>query len=252
MKKLCIIAVLTLICAVCLGFSTTALAETVAEPETSTETIVDENNNSTSASEENSDMDTIVEDLTEKLTIALNKIAELTGADNFFNTKILPGLIGAAVTLIVGAIVFVLPFVKNKKIRAQLEGFVSALQTKCTELQNQLNSVDPANLRKMWVEEFENDLKLMMKEFKSEYGSYFKTFVTLKTTIETTYSQMVNLIDAARQAWASKPEVAALLAESPEKSTLEKQVAENEALKNYIRSVKGEEAESIIKGLEAV
>ena len=243
MKKriLFLLLALTLLCALCVGTSVTVFAEEVAETEITTE--IEETLN---------DKELTAEEVEAKLAELIAKVNSLTGEDNFFKNKILPWLIAGITDLAMVGFLIIRPYIKSKNRAKQLEGYVQALQNDKENLTTLLSSTDAPAIQKAIADMFGNYIENTMKLLKSEFGSYMNTFVSMKTTIETTYAQMKALCDAARQAWAAKPEVVALLAESPEKSTLEAQAKENEKLKNYIREIKGEEAEKIISDLGVV
>ncbi len=248
-KILVVFAVLALLCTLCMGSSSVAFAQTIdnesevislyeaTEPETPSETddaIAD---------------DMTSEDMKKLIADLLAKVNSLSGEGDFFKDKVLPFIITGFTDLVVVGVLLIVPFIKNKSRAKKLEGFAQALQNDKQNLTTLLSSTDAPAIQKALTETFGTYIDKMMENFKNEFGSYMTTFASMKTTIETEYAQIKNLIEAARQAWASKPEVVALLAESPEKSTLEQQIAENEKLKQYIREIKGEEAEKIINNL---
>ncbi|MBQ3047051.1 MAG: hypothetical protein II988_06605 [Clostridia bacterium] len=241
MKKriLFLVLALTLLCALCVGTTVTAFAEEV--PATETEITEDIN----------------VEELTpeevkQMLADLLAKVNSLTGEDNFFKNKILPWLIATITDLGVVGAILIGPFIKNKSKAAKMEAYAQTLQQEKNNLLTLLSSTDSVALKKAITELFGDYIEKAMTEFKKEFSSNLKVFASIKATIETEYAQIKALIEAARQAWASKPEVVALLAEAPEKSTLEEQAAQIERMKSYIREVKGEEAEKIISDLGVV
>lgn len=241
MKKriLFLMLALTFSLALCIGTATTAFAEEISAPETE-------------ITEEINVEELTPEEVEQKLAELLSKVNSLTGEDNFFKNKILPWLITGITDLAMVGFLIIRPYIKNKNRAKQLEGYVQALQNDKENLTTLLSSTDAPAIQKAIADMFGNYIENTMQLLKSEFGSYMNTFASMKTTIETTYAQMKALCDAARQAWAAKPEVVALLAESPEKSTLEAQAKENERLKNYIREIKGEEAEKIISDLGVV
>lgn len=189
--------------------------------------------------------------LKEQLSKAIVKINELTGGDNYFVNKVLPFLLTGGIELIAVGLIFLRPYLKKSSLAKQLKAYAEQLSTQKDELTALLNDTDISKIKDSVTSVFNGELDKMFNEIEAKFGNYLKTFTSEKTTIETLYAQVKALSEAARQAWASKPEVVALLAQSPEKSTLELQVEENENLKNYIREQKGEEAEKIIKELEA-
>lgn len=235
MKKLLFITViLAMLCAVCFGTVSTAYAEEL--PTEPTETVITtENPNDDETGE-----------LKEKLAQALAKINELTDGEDWFKNKVLPFIINGAIDLILVALFILRPYIKNKSLIKQLTGYVEALQAERDNLTKLLNSSDPNEIKNAVESLFSGKIDTLLNEFENKYGKYLKDVVSMKATVELNYTQFKNFIAAARIAWASKPEAALLLAESPTKTTLEETIAENERLKAYIRELKGEEADNII------
>lgn len=237
-KILFLTLVLMFLFTLCIGTTTMVFAEEITVSTETEETLNDEKLTS--------------EEVESKLAELLLKVNALTGEDNFFKNKILPWLVTGITDLAMVGFLIVRPFIKNKSRAKQLEGYIQALQNDKENLTTLLSSTDAPAIQKAVAETFGNYIDSTMKLLQNEFGSYMNTFASMKTTIETTYAQMKALCEAARQAWASKPEVVSLLAESPEKTTLEAQAKENEKLKNYIREIKGEEAEKIISDLGVI
>ena len=223
-----------MLCAVCFGTVSTAYAEEL--PTEPTETVITtENPNDNETGE-----------LKEKLAQALAKINELTDGEDWVKNKVLPFIINGAIDLILVALFILRPYIKNKSLIKQLTGYVEALQAERDNLTKLLNSSDPNEIKNAVENLFSGKIDTLLNEFENKYGKYLKDVVSMKATVELNYTQFKNFIDAARIAWASKPEAALLLAESPTKTTLEETIAENERLKAYIRELKGEEANNII------
>ena len=231
---------LVLICAISFGTITVAHAEEVSEPPVATETIETPTEELTS------------EELKEKLAEAIAKINELTSGDNFFKEKVLPFLIGGGVEIILGILLFLRPYLKKSSLVKKLEGYIQALQQEKDNLTTLLSSSDPKAIKKAVEALFGEKIDLLMAQYDKKYKDMLKDVVDMKTSVETFCAQFNSFIEAARLAWASKPEVAALLAESPTKTMVDATMRENLNLRAYIREVKGEEADKIIKSLEVV
>ena len=237
MKKLLVILVaLALSLTFCFSL-TSAFAEELP-PEVATETIETEELTS--------------EELKEKLAEAIAKINELTSGDNFFKEKVLPFLIGGGIEIILGILLFLRPYLKKSSLVKKLEGYIQALQQEKDNLNTLLTSSDPQAIKKAVEALFGEKIDLLMAQYDKKYKDMLEDVVDMKTSVETLYAQFKSFVEAARLAWASKPEVAALLAENPTKSTLDATMQENLNLRAYIREVKGEEADKIIKSLEVV
>ena len=241
MKKFFVLSLmLVLICAISFGTITVTHAEEVSEPPVATETIETPTEELTS------------EELKEKLAEAIAKINELTSGDNFFKEKVLPFLIGGGIEIILGILLFLRPYLKKSSLVKKLEGYIQALQQEKDNLNTLLTSSDPQAIKKAVEALFGEKIDYLMIQYDKKYKYMLKDVVDMKTSVETLYAQFKLFVEAARLAWASKPEVAALLAESPTKSTLDATMQENLRLKAYIRENKGEEADEIIKKLEEV
>ncbi len=250
-KILLVFVILALLCTLCMGTSAVVFAQEADNGVESVEVVGEEQAPAVTETEESGEVseDLTSEEMEKIIAELLAKVNTLTGDDNFFKNKILPYIIAGLTELFLVGLFFLTPFLKNKSRAKKLEGFAQALQGEKQNLTTLLSSTDAPAIQKALTETFGKYIDNMMEKFRAEYSGYVKMFASMKTTIETEYAQIKALVEAARQAWASKPEVVALLAESPEKSTLENQIAENEKLKNYIREVKGEEAEKIISNL---
>ena len=240
MKKRFFILSLVLICLCAISFGTISVAhaEEVSEPPISTETIETEELTS--------------EELKEKLAEAIAKINELSSGDNFFKEKVLPFLIGGGIETILGFLLFLRPYLKKSSLVKKLETYIQALQAEKDNLTTLLSSSDPKAIKKAVEALFGEKIDLLMAQYDKKYKDMLKDVVDMKTSVETFCAQFNSFIEAARLAWASKPEVAALLAENPTKTLVDATMQENLNLRAYIREVKGEEADKIIKSLEVV
>ena len=236
MKKKLLVLAISVMFLFCVGFSTiTANAEEVTETTTTTK--------STTAIEEKSVEDTIAE-----LTAVVNSLKDKEDSE-FFNTTILPILLGLAV-ITFGGIAFLIPWIKKVKAFNKLKEMVQALSTRNSDLQTILNSTDVAQITKsvknVLGEEVcgkINELYIMYKENKS-INEENKAEITLIS------QQLKSIISAMSIAYSSRSECVAALQTAPEKSVVLNLEKENENLRNYIKEIKGAEAEEIIKNLE--
>lgn len=192
--------------------------------------------------------DLTLEELKQLLIDELTKLIK-TGEGGFFEEKVLPLIIVTVVDLVLVGLCLVIPYIKNRGKKNLIEGYAQGKQEENTTLSELLKSIDPKNIQQSMEDIVSKLSKESFEKYKTEIAELLKLFATMKTTMETTYKQLKALIDAARQAWASKPEAAALLAESPEKEVLDEKTLQNEKLKQYIRDSKGEEAEKIINDI---
>lgn len=185
--------------------------------------------------------------LKEKLALAIAKLNEYTGEDSYFKNRILPFIISNISSLLV-VLAFVLrPFLKKKSKADALEAMAATQQGQLENLNTLLSSTDPSKITETLNKlnlEFLNDLESKLNE---TLKPYMDALSKIEATNETEYAQIKSIRDAARQAWAGRPEVVKILADAPEKSTLEVLSAKNLALANVIRELKGDEAEEIIK-----
>lgn len=227
-KTIFILLFVAIICSLTLTF-VNAIAE-----ETSVETV---------------ETDVELEEVKEDLSVAVAKLNELTGEENFFKNKVLPFIISGSAELILIGLLLIKPFLKNKSLANKLTVAAAQLKAENENLSTILNSTDPDKIKEAFSNLLGDNLTEIKDKIKEEFSGYYKAIAELKTIGETEYSLLKNFVEAARQAWSSKPEVVSLLAKSPVKSTLEELIKYNEKLKNYIREIKGEEAEDTLKNL---
>jgi len=240
MKKLGLLLIIVLLFALMLPV-TAAFAEENTEIEEVVSTDVEETT-----------LDTEEEKgLKDALSVALAKVNELTSGDNYFKDKILPLIISNASTLLLVFSLFLRKYLKKKSKADTMEAIAASLQEENSNLNTLLTSSDPQKIQEALSRLFDGKVEELLQRVQKEFNSHLELYASLKTTIETEYAQLKNLIEAARQAWSSKPEVVALLANAPEKSTLDMQAQIIEGLKQVIYSLKGEEAGEIIKNLGA-
>ena len=230
MKKL-LLLFLCLTCILTLSFST---IQVFAEEETSIE-----------ETEQTVDVD----ELKSELANAIGKLNEYTGEDNFFKNKILPYIINGGADLLIVGLFFLRPYLKKKSLVDKLTGAASQLQSENENLQALLKSTDPEEIKNLLSNFIGEAGANMLNNVKDEVSNAFKVYTEIRTIIETEYTMLKTFMEAARLAWSSRPDVSEILALCPEKTTLQELVASNERLKNYIRELKGEEAESILSEL---
>lgn len=190
------------------------------------------------------------EEVNSKLSVAISKLNELTGEENYFKNKILPYIINGAADLIIIGVFVIRPYLKKKSLADKLSVAAAQLKAENESLQTILNSTDPDKIKESLGNITSIIPESILTAIKGEFTEFYKALTELKTTNETDYALLKILVEAARLAWSSKPEVAAILAESPEKSTLERFMAYIDKLEEYIRESKGEEAEETLKQLE--
>ena len=183
--------------------------------------------------------------LKEQIANALAKLNELKSED-FFKDKVLPFLINGAIDIALVAFLILRPYLKNKSLIKQLTGYVEALESERDNLNKLLNSSNPEEIKNAVEKLFGGKFDEIITQFESKYAKYLQEVVSMKTTNELTYAQLVKITKAMQIAYASKPEAATLLAESPTKNVLDELMAENDALKETIRELKGQEADKLI------
>ena len=190
------------------------------------------------------------EELEQYIYGILDKMTAEVDPDSYFKQTILPIIASALATLIITALFLFVPYMRNRARRKQVEGYAQALQEEKENLTTLLKATDAPAIKQALASLYGDYIEKFMTQFKTEFGPYLQTFASMKTTIDTEYAQIKALVSAATLAWSSRPEVTALLTESPEKSTLDKKTEEIEALRAYIKQIKGDEADAIIKKLE--
>ena len=139
-----------------------------------------------------------------------------------------------------------------------LDEVVEALKEKynvtCDErdgLKNQLGLLNSDALKEIVlgvvVNVFKENLAPELEKFKLDSS----VVADVKTELDTIAAKLDSFIKGATNAWASVPEAVNALTEAPEKIVLQQLENRKLSLENYIREIKGEEAEKIIAELEA-
>lgn len=163
----------------------------------------------------------------------------------FFEEKILPFIIssGSALVMIIGALV---PYIKKSGKYKRLQGIYTATKAENAKYAELLETVDFDKFK----DAIETVLTTDLKRKIAELGNYEPQFEDIKTKMELLLAQMQAMKDGAMNAWAQSPAAVAALSVSPTESSVKKLIKQNTALEDYIKSVKGEEAEKIIAELK--
>lgn len=193
----------------------------------------------TTPSETPSDAETDV-----KLEEILAKLNAQTASD-YFKQNILPLLTGTGSALVAGLLAL-LPYIKNKNRRKQLEAYAATLQKANADLDTLLKSTDPEAIKKAVDGLFGERATEIVNEMIRQIPIDNKRVNELATEIGTVNAKLDCLIKGAQNAWAKSSAATAALTEVPEKSLLVEKEAENAKLKAYIRTQAGEEADKLI------
>lgn len=179
-----------------------------------------------------------------KLEKILAKLNAQTASD-YFKQNILPLLTGTGSALVAGLLAL-LPYIKNKNRRKQLEAYAATLQKANADLDTLLKSTDPEAIKKAVDGLFGERATEIVNEMIKQIPIDNKRVNELATEIGTVNAKLDCLIKGAQNAWAKSSAATAALTEVPEKSLLVEKEAENAKLKQYIRAQAGEEADKLI------
>lgn len=166
-------------------------------------------------------------------------------ASNYFKQNILPLLTGTGSALVAGLLAL-LPYIKNKNRRKQLEAYAATLQKANADLDTLLKSTDPEAIKKAVDGLFGERATEIVNEMIKQIPIDNKRINELATEIGTVNAKLDCLIKGATNAWAKSSAATAALTEVPEKSLLVEKETENAKLKQYIRAQAGEEADKLI------
>lgn len=166
-------------------------------------------------------------------------------ASNYFKQNILPLLTGTGSALVAGLLAL-LPYIKNKNRRKQLEAYAATLQKANADLDTLLKSTDPEAIKKAVDGLFGERATEIVNEMIKQIPIDNKRINELAMEIGTVNAKLDCLIKGAQNAWAKSSAATAALTEVPEKSLLVEKEAENAKLKQYIRAQAGEEADKLI------
>lgn len=166
-------------------------------------------------------------------------------ASNYFKQNILPLLTGTGSALVAGLLAL-LPYIKNKNRRKQLEAYAATLQKANADLDTLLKSTDPEAIKKAVDGLFGERATEIVNEMIKQIPIDNKRINELATEIGTVNAKLDCLIKGAQNAWAKSSAATAALTEVPEKSLLVEKETENAKLKQYIRAQAGEEADKLI------
>lgn len=179
-----------------------------------------------------------------KLEKILAKLNAQTASD-YFKQNILPLLTGTGSALVAGLLAL-LPYIKNKNRRKQLEAYAATLQKANADLDTLLKSTDPEAIKKAVDGLFGERATEIVNEMIKQIPIDNKRINELATEIGTVNAKLDCLIKGAQNAWAKSSAATAALTEVPEKSLLIEKETENAKLKQYIRAQAGEEADKLI------
>lgn len=183
------------------------------------------------------------DELTDKIT---ERIKAYLSESDYFTKNILPLVISAGSTLLLGA-GMLLPYLKKNAKYKQLLGLYKGLQAKTDELTKAIQDSDPKKLQEVLSEALGPQFTKMIESLKLDK----KTYSEFKAQLDTLSAQLTALINGATNAWRGSESAVACLSASPTQSAVEKQAAEAKALEDYIRETKGDEADQIISELKA-
>ena len=147
---------------------------------------------------------------------------------------------------LVAGLLALLPYIKNKIRRKQLEAYAATLQKANEDLGTLLKSTDPEAIKKAVDGLFGERATEIVNEMIKQIPIDNKRVNELATEIGTVNAKLDCLIKGAQNAWAKSSAATAALTEVPEKSLLVEKEAENAKLKAYIRTQAGEEADKLI------
>jgi hypothetical protein len=179
-----------------------------------------------------------------KLEKILAKLNAQTASD-YFKQNILPLLTGTGSALVAGLLAL-LPYIKNKNRRKQLEAYAATLQKANEDLDTLLKSTDPEAIKKAVDGLFGERATEIVNEMIKQIPIDNKRVNELATEIGTVNAKLDCLIKGAQNAWAKSSAATAALTEVPEKSLLVEKETENAKLKQYIRAQAGEDADKLI------
>ena len=182
-----------------------------------------------------------IKTLKAKINELLAKI-QATDEYQWFNTYVMPALAGAG-SAVLSLIITLFPRLKTNARYKQLQGAYAQLEESYNNIKDNL-SVEAIHktieevLGKEIGDKFEEALKTIALDEKK--------FAEVSATVDTLSTQIGNLIDAAKVVWGANAKATQILAGAPTVEALNKETAERIKLENYIRTLKGEEAELII------
>lgn len=241
-KKNLMIA-LFIVCAVALILSICRVTVAHADelPDLSSSSLSD---TETSVTDEITPSDT-TDETNSKLDELLKKLDE-SDAGVYFKTYIMPIITGAGSALVAG-LVALIPYIRNRNRRKQLEAFAATLQKSNEDLEKLINSTNVLELKSALTEIFGETNKELINVLFERLENYLKSFAEIKSDIDIVNAKVDCLIKGASNAWSKSTAAMSALTEVPEKSVLTKIESENEALKRYIREVQADEGEKKIR-----
>jgi hypothetical protein len=182
--------------------------------------------------------------------LAILKEQGIESAGQYFEQKILPWLISSIVSLVLG-VIMLLPTIKDKiKYKALKEKY----NVTCDErdgYKNQVGVLSKDTVKAIVLEVFGETLKESILPQLEKFKIENNVVSDVKTELDTISAKIDAFIKGATNAWSTVPEAVSALTEAPEKIVLQQLENRKLSLENYIREIKGEEAEKIIAELEA-
>ncbi len=178
-----------------------------------------------------------------KVAELISKVNTYLGdANGYFANTILPLIIGAGSALLtsLGALI---PFLKTKaKYKAALAS-INNLEKQTEELQTLLTSTDITKIKEALQSLFSGELAKAVNNLKLDGAVYAEQ----KALLEIILAKLDAIINGAINAWSKSDGAVAALTAAPEHNVLNALEKENIQLKQYIREIKGAEAEEEIK-----
>ena len=182
--------------------------------------------------------------------MAVLKEQGIESAGEYFEQKILPWLISSIVALVLGVLTL-LPSIKDKiKYKALKEKY----NVTCDErdnYKNQIGALSAGTLKEIVLDVLGEVLKTEVLPELQKFKIDNNVVADVKTELDTMGAKIDAFIKGATNAWSTVPEAVSALSQAPEKVVLQQLENRKLALENYIREIKGEEAEKIIADLEA-
>lgn len=169
-------------------------------------------------------------------------------ASDYFKQNILPLITGTGSALAAGLLAL-LPYIKNKNRRKQLEAYAATLQKANSDLDTLLKSTDPEAIKKAVDGLFGERATEIVNEMIKQIPIDNKRINELATEIGTVNAKLDCLIKGAQNAWSKSSAATAALTSVPEKSLLVEKEAENTNLKAYIRAHEGAQADKLISDI---
>lgn len=188
------------------------------------------------------------EELKDAAAETIAKINEYMGtANGYFANTILPLIISASGSLIMGLAVIIPAIKKNNKYK-QLQGLYTRLIKENENLQTLLTSTDVTKIKDAMTELLGEKITEAMSKLK--IGT--EDFAEIKLALETLGAKLDAVKNGAANAWAGCPEAIAALTEAPDKAAMVALSVINQKLKQIIREKYGADGEKLICEAESL